>query len=91
MEAVPPSETSVNFYRTTRRRTPEDCVVRIHHCENLRSSIAFDFIYMHSFKEHAIKYSLVLKNYEKIQCLGSRNEKRQTYNLVPGITGSFEK
>jgi hypothetical protein len=62
MEAVPSFETPENFYRTTRRRTPEDCTVRIHRCKNLRSSLALDFIYMHSFQEHAVKYSLVLES-----------------------------
>jgi hypothetical protein len=31
------SETSVNFFRTTRRHIPEDITLRSHHCENHKS------------------------------------------------------
>jgi hypothetical protein len=37
MEAVSTSETSVNFYQTTRRNNPEDSHLHTHHCENLKS------------------------------------------------------
>jgi hypothetical protein len=39
MEAVHSFETSVNFYRNTRRHIPEDCTRHSHRCENLRSNI----------------------------------------------------
>jgi hypothetical protein len=36
MEAARTSETSVNFYQTTRRYNPEDSYLRTHHRENLK-------------------------------------------------------
>jgi hypothetical protein len=47
--AVHFSETSVNVYRTTRRHTPEDSTIDIHHCENLSSVYTHVFIPRHSF------------------------------------------
>jgi hypothetical protein len=38
MEAARTSETLVNFYRTTRRYSPEDSHLRIHRSRNLKSS-----------------------------------------------------
>jgi hypothetical protein len=37
VEAVTPSETSVNFYQTTRRNIPEDSHLHIRRRENLKS------------------------------------------------------
>jgi hypothetical protein len=37
MEAASTSETSVNFYQTTRRYNPEDSHLRTHRRENLKS------------------------------------------------------
>jgi hypothetical protein len=37
MEAARTSETSVNFYQTTRRYNPEDSHCRTHRRENLKS------------------------------------------------------
>jgi hypothetical protein len=37
MEAVSTSETSVNFYQTTRRNIPEDSHLHTRRCENLKS------------------------------------------------------
>jgi hypothetical protein len=37
MEAASASETSVNFYQTTRRSTPQDSHLHIHRHENLKS------------------------------------------------------
>jgi hypothetical protein len=37
MEAARASETSVNFYQTTRRYNPEDSHLRTHRRENLKS------------------------------------------------------
>jgi hypothetical protein len=37
MEAARTSETSVNFYQTTRRNNPEDSHLFIRRCENLKS------------------------------------------------------
>jgi hypothetical protein len=37
MDAAGTSETSVNFYRTTRRYNPEDNHRHTHRCENLKS------------------------------------------------------
>jgi hypothetical protein len=37
MEAARTSETSVNFYQTTRRYNPEDSHLRTHRRENLKS------------------------------------------------------
>jgi hypothetical protein len=37
MEAASTSETSVNFYQTTRRNNPEDSHVHTHRRENLKS------------------------------------------------------
>jgi hypothetical protein len=39
MEAESTSETSVNFYQTTRRNIPEDSHLHIRRCENLKSQI----------------------------------------------------
>jgi hypothetical protein len=39
IEAVLSSETSVNSYRTTWRRTPEDSTLRNHRCENLKCKL----------------------------------------------------
>jgi hypothetical protein len=39
MEAARTSETSVNFYQTTRRHNPEDSHLRTHRCENLKSHL----------------------------------------------------
>jgi hypothetical protein len=36
MEAARTSETTVNFYQTTRRYNPEDSHIRTHPCENLK-------------------------------------------------------
>jgi hypothetical protein len=38
MEAANTSETSVNFYQTTRRNSPEDSHLRTRHRENLKYS-----------------------------------------------------
>jgi hypothetical protein len=38
MEAVSTSETSVNFYETTRRNIPKDSHLHIRRCENLKSN-----------------------------------------------------
>jgi hypothetical protein len=37
MEAANTSETSVNFYQTTRRYNPQDSHLHSHSCENLKS------------------------------------------------------
>jgi hypothetical protein len=37
MEAAGTSETSVNFYKTTRRNIPEDSHLHTRRCENLKS------------------------------------------------------
>jgi hypothetical protein len=37
MEAASTSETSVNFYQTTRRYNPEDSNLHTHCCENLKT------------------------------------------------------
>jgi hypothetical protein len=37
IRTVSTSETSVNFYETTRRKTPEDSHLHIHRRENLKS------------------------------------------------------
>jgi hypothetical protein len=37
MEAINTSETSVNFYQTSRRNIPEDCHLHIRRRENLKS------------------------------------------------------
>jgi hypothetical protein len=39
MEAASTSETSVNFYQTTRGNNPEDSHLHTHHHENLKSQI----------------------------------------------------
>jgi hypothetical protein len=39
MEAVSTSETSVNFYQTTRRYNPEDSHLHIRRRENLKSNV----------------------------------------------------
>lgn len=36
MESAKASETSVNFYRTTRRYNPEDNLIQTHRRENLK-------------------------------------------------------
>jgi hypothetical protein len=41
MEAVRTSETSVNFYQTTRRDVPEGCHLHTHRRENLKSQNAW--------------------------------------------------
>jgi hypothetical protein len=41
MEATCSSKTSVEFQRTTRRYTPEDGTLHNHHCENLKSYMAW--------------------------------------------------
>jgi hypothetical protein len=41
MEAVSTSETSVNFYHTTRRKIPEDSHLHIHRRENQKSHQQF--------------------------------------------------
>jgi hypothetical protein len=43
MEAVRTSETSVNFYQTTRRYNPEDSHLRTHRRENLKSYDLYDY------------------------------------------------
>jgi hypothetical protein len=42
MEAASATETSVNFYQTTRRYNPEDSHLRTHRRENLKSYLALD-------------------------------------------------
>jgi hypothetical protein len=37
MEAMCPSETSVDLQQATQRYVPEDSVLHNHHCENLKS------------------------------------------------------
>jgi hypothetical protein len=44
MEAENSSETSVNFYQTTRRNNPEDSHLHTRRRENLKSHILFDII-----------------------------------------------
>jgi hypothetical protein len=44
MEAVSSSETSMNFYRITRRHIKDDVTVNIYRCENLRFSIVHGVI-----------------------------------------------
>jgi hypothetical protein len=39
MEAVPTSETSVNFYETTRRNIPQGCQLHTRRRENLKSQL----------------------------------------------------
>jgi hypothetical protein len=41
MEAVSSSETSVDFYRTTRRYNPKDNILNNHRYENLEPKIAY--------------------------------------------------
>jgi hypothetical protein len=43
MEAVSPSETTVNFYQTTRRNNPEDSYLHTPRRENLKS---YDAVYL---------------------------------------------
>jgi hypothetical protein len=40
MESVSSSETSVKFYNATRRHIPDDNVLHIHRCEDLKSNIS---------------------------------------------------
>jgi hypothetical protein len=44
-EAVSISETSVNFYQTTRRNIPEDIHLHTRRRENLKSQRTFNFKY----------------------------------------------
>jgi hypothetical protein len=46
MEAVCSPETSVDFYRTTRRYIPEDCTLHNHRCENLKSYMVEVYLYI---------------------------------------------
>jgi hypothetical protein len=39
MEAVRSSETSLNFYRSTRHHIPEDSTLRNHRCKNIKLTI----------------------------------------------------
>jgi hypothetical protein len=43
-DAVWSSETSVNFYQTTRRYIPEDSILQIHRRNNLKSIRLFQFL-----------------------------------------------
>jgi hypothetical protein len=45
MEAVSASETSVNFYQTTRRYNPDDSHLHTRRRENLKSYFFFVFVY----------------------------------------------
>jgi hypothetical protein len=49
MEAAGTSETSINFYQTTRRYNPEDSHLRTHRHENLKSyelnDVSVSFLY----------------------------------------------
>jgi hypothetical protein len=60
MEAVRTSETSVNFYQTTRRNIPEENHLQIRHRENLKSrleptvlrnSTPKEFPFLHIFRK----------------------------------------
>jgi hypothetical protein len=44
MEAASTSETSVNFYQTTRRNNPEDSHLHTRRRENLKSHVSVSFI-----------------------------------------------
>jgi hypothetical protein len=69
IEAASTSETSVNFYKTTRRNNPEDSHLHIRRRENLKSQlvrliIEFELFFTHhgssplasSDREPALKY-----------------------------------
>jgi hypothetical protein len=49
MEAVNTSETSVNFYETTRRNIPEDSHLHIRHRENIKSHKMFLGLFKDAF------------------------------------------
>jgi hypothetical protein len=51
MDAANTSETSVNFYQTTRRNIPEDCHLHTRRCENVKShrSVVFSLRYRLDF------------------------------------------
>jgi hypothetical protein len=56
MEAESISETSVNFYETTRRNYPEDSDLHIHRRENLKSYLflfASTYLYETAFSSYA--------------------------------------
>jgi hypothetical protein len=44
MEAASTSETSVNFYQTTRRNIPEDSHLHTRHRENLKSHLFTNYL-----------------------------------------------
>jgi hypothetical protein len=49
MEAASASETSVNFYQTTRRNNPEDNHLHLRRRENLKSHQEHIFLFVVSF------------------------------------------
>jgi hypothetical protein len=53
MEAENTSETSVNFYQTTRRYNPEDSNLHTHRRENLKSYLSTSTFFIYAdFKLH---------------------------------------
>jgi hypothetical protein len=58
MEVADTSETSVNFYRTTRRDNPEDSHLHTRRRENLKSHLESIFILEHGF---ALKSTVAIR------------------------------
>jgi hypothetical protein len=76
MEAASTSETSVNFYQTTRRNTPEDSHLHTRRRENLESHYTFffvkapkecesDIIFTEAFTKKKKALRIIRKNKEK--------------------------
>jgi hypothetical protein len=65
MEAVSTSETSVNFYVTTRRNTPEGCYLHTRRRESLKSHIN----YMKPVQrvEHCLVYLILVCSEDMLQ------------------------
>jgi hypothetical protein len=57
IEAAKTSETSVNFYQTTRRYKPEDSHLRNHRHENLKSYLRCGIFIQNGIKEKQEKKS----------------------------------
>jgi hypothetical protein len=54
MEAASSSETSVNFYQTTRRNNPEDSHLHARRRENLKSCLCLDLLVIIRFIDYVI-------------------------------------
>jgi hypothetical protein len=61
MEAGRSSETSVNFYRTTRRYIPEDGTLHKHRCDNLKYNRVYAFIFLEYLHLHNHNIRLSMK------------------------------